>query len=96
MFVVSLTYTCKLSKIEEHLDAHIKYLEQQYKNGVFLASGRKEPRTGGVILARAESLVALETILSVDPFKINGLAKYEITEFIPTKTSVELEFLQNQ
>ena len=95
MFVVSLNYTCELSEIEQHLDTHIEYLDKQYKNGVFLASGRKEPRTGGVILARSESLATLEDILSTDPFKIYGFAKYEITEFIPTKTSVELEFLKN-
>ena len=96
MFVVSLTYICELSEVEKHLASHMEYLEQQYHDGVFLASGRKEPRTGGIILARAESLDVIKTVLSKDPFKINKLAKYEITEFITTKTSLELEFLQNK
>lgn len=94
MFVVSLTYICDMSEVDKHLDAHIEYLEQQYKEGVFLASGRKVPRTGGVILARAESVEALEEVLSLDPFKVHGLASYDVTEFVPTKTSVELEFLK--
>ncbi|MBB1397254.1 YciI family protein [Pseudoalteromonas sp. SG44-8] len=93
MFVVSLTYVCDMSEVDKHLNSHIEYLNKQYSNGVFLASGRKEPRIGGVILARAESREALEQILSEDPFKIYGLASYEVTEFIPSKTSPELEFL---
>lgn len=93
MFVVSLTYTCDLSEVEKHLSDHLDYLERYYGNGTFLASGRKEPRTGGVILARAESIGSLEAVLSEDPFKVHGLADYEITEFVPTKTSAELEFL---
>ena len=96
MFVVSVIYTCDLSEIDNHLATHIEYLDQQYKNGIFLVSGRKAPRTGGVILARSESLEALEVTISADPFKINGLAEYEITEFIPTKTTAELDFLREE
>lgn len=93
MFVVSLTYICDMSEVDTHLTSHIEYLNKQYSSGVFLASGRKVPRTGGVILAQVESLEALEKILSEDPFKIHGVARYEITEFTPSKTSPELEFL---
>ncbi|MCL1075894.1 YciI family protein [Shewanella dokdonensis] len=90
MFIVSLTYTCELSEIEKHLAAHIAYLEQQYAAGHFLASGRKVPRTGGVILAQADSQEQLWQILALDPFKQQQLAEYEIIEFIPTKTAESL------
>jgi uncharacterized protein YciI len=93
MFVVSLTYVCELSEIEKHLADHIEYLDENYANGVFLASGRKEPRTGGVILAQMESRAELDKLIAKDPFKINGLANYEVTEFIPSKTSEALSFL---
>lgn len=93
MFIISLTYTCDISKIEKHLDAHINYLDKYYENGVFLASGRKVPRNGGVILAKTEDIKQLERILMDDPFHIHNLAKYELTEFIPTKTIPELSFL---
>lgn len=96
MFIISLTYICEMSEVEKHLSSHIDYLNKQYSNGVFLASGRKVPRTGGVILAKAESLEVLDLILSDDPFKIHGLANYEITEFVPSKTSLELEFLKQE
>ncbi|WP_432454403.1 MULTISPECIES: YciI family protein [unclassified Agarivorans] len=93
MFIVSLNYICDLADVETHLDAHIQYLDRHYAAGVFLASGRKVPRTGGVILAQADSRTALDAILAEDPFKIHQLAEYEVTEFIPTKTSPALEFL---
>lgn len=93
MFVVSLNYVCELSEIEKHLADHIDYLDENYAQGVFLASGRKEPRTGGVILAQMESRAELEKVLAKDPFKINKLSNYEVIEFIPSKTSEALSFL---
>jgi uncharacterized protein YciI len=94
MFVVSLTYVCELSEIEKHLADHIEYLDENYSKGVFLASGRKEPRTGGVILVHIGSRAELDKVIERDPFKINGLANYEVIEFIPSKTSEAFSFLR--
>lgn len=96
MFIVSLTYIAELDKVDEHLAAHVDYLNRCYDAGVFLASGRKVPRNGGVILARAENRTALDTVLQQDPFYIHRLAAYDVTEFVPTKTAAELEFLREQ
>lgn len=96
MFIVSIHYTCELSEVEKHLAAHVEYLDKYYQQGVFLASGRKEPRTGGVILAKASSREELEQVLNEDPFKQHGLGDYQVTEFLPTKTASELEFMRHQ
>lgn len=93
MFVVSISYTVELSEVDPHIDAHIIFLEKYYATGNFIASGRKVPRTGGVILAQAESKTALERILQEDPFAKANIAEYEITEFIPTKVAEGLEAL---
>ena len=93
MFIINLTYKTKLEKIDQLLNKHIEFLNEQYEQGVFLASGRKNPRTGGIILAKAERKSELEKIIEKDPFKANGLADYQITEFIPSKTCDELQFL---
>ncbi len=93
MFVVSLTYIADLTEVDRHLDAHVDYLKRHYADGTFLASGRKNPRTGGVILARAASGEALEAILAEDPFHIAGVARYEVTEFTPTMSASGLEGL---
>ncbi len=93
MFIVSISYQCPLSDIEPHLEEHIAFLNRYYVNGTFLASGRKNPRTGGIILAIADNQQKLESILKEDPFKREQLAHYEITEFIPSKTAPGLEHL---
>ncbi|MEO1514535.1 MAG: YciI family protein [Bacteroidota bacterium] len=96
MFVINLTYIVELDQVEPHLEAHISYLKQQYQQGHFIASGRKVPRTGGLILSNLTDRAQLDNILSQDPFHIHQLAQYDIIEFIPSMTSPELAFLQNQ
>ncbi len=93
MFIVNLTYIVALDQVDQHIPAHIDFLNAQYAAGHFLASGRKVPRTGGIILANAASLETLAAILEQDPFKQNNLADYEVIEFVPSKASDELQFL---
>ena len=95
MFIVSLTYKCPLSQVDQHLDAHVAYLKDQYAKGHFIASGRKVPRTGGVILAKAESKESLEKILAQDPFAQADLADYEITEFTASMVGEGFEKLKD-
>ncbi len=93
MFIINLTYKTELEKIDRFLNEHIEFLNEQYELGNFLASGRKIPRTGGIILSRAGSRPELENIIENDPFKKHDLADYEVTEFVASKTCKELEFL---
>lgn len=90
LFVLDLTYVAGLGPVEEHLAAHREYLAENYAAGTFLASGRKEPRTGGVILARGER-DHIESVIARDPFAAHGAAEYRITEFLPTMTAPVLE-----
>ena len=93
MYIVNLNYIKEVSEVEKHLEEHIKFLEKYYEMGKFICSGRKNPRTGGVILLNAESLSEVEKIVLEDPFNINEIAEYEITEFFPTKyTRTHLKF----
>ena len=96
MFIINLTYKVALGQVEQHLEAHIDFLNSQYQIGTFLASGRKVPRDGGIILARAESKEAIEAVVQQDPFVSLGIAAYTIVEFEPSKTSKELEVLLEQ
>ena len=93
MFIVNITYKVPLEDVDQHLEAHIAFLNRQYELGTFLASGRKVPRTGGIILAKAENRNALLEVLEADPFKSEGLADYEVIEFVPSKTAPGLESL---
>lgn len=94
MFIVSLTYKKDLEVVDTLLNDHVSYLKMQYEKGYFIASGRKIPRTGGVILAKAESREILMTILQDDPFFKSGVAEYDVIEFIPSMTSKSLEFFK--
>lgn len=91
MFVVELIYTAPLDAVDAVLPAHVAWLDEHYEKGVFLVSGRKNPREGGVILAVAEDRARIEEIAAGDPFVAAGVGTYRITEFIATKTAPELE-----
>jgi uncharacterized protein YciI len=90
LFVLDLTYVADLSEVDRLLEPHREYLARNYDAGVFLASGRKEPRTGGVILATGDRR-DVEAVVRTDPFAVHGVATYEITEFVPTMTAPVLE-----
>ncbi len=96
MFIVSLTYKCSLEEVDSHLDAHVAYLKQEYTNGSFITSGRKVPRTGGIILSGVKTREELESILDKDPFRQAGLADYDITEFMPSMVAEGFENLKEQ
>lgn len=93
MFVVIVSYIQPLDAVDAHLADHVKFLENQYEAGIFLASGRRVPRTGGVILARAASKDTLLEVLRQDPFHQHGVARYEVIEFTPSMTAPGLEWL---
>jgi uncharacterized protein YciI len=81
MFVIVLEYVKPLREIDRLMSAHVAFLEECYRAGVFLASGRQVPRTGGVILAASPSREDLETVMKHDPFVAQGAATYDIIEF---------------
>lgn len=91
MFIFSITYFKPISEVEKYLPQHIDYLERHYQSGHFIASGRKVPRTGGIILCRAESREQAIAIMQKDPFYIQQIAQYELIEFIPTKFAKQFE-----
>lgn len=93
MFIVNLTYKTKLEEVDQYINAHIEFLNKQYELGNFLISGRKVPRTGGIILSNVEKRTKLEEIIAKDPFKIHELADYKLIEFAPSRTCDEFKFL---
>lgn len=93
MFVISLTYVRPLPEVDAHLEQHNKFLDRRYAAGNFLLSGRKEPRTGGLIIAVARSRQEVLDMLEDDPLRIHGIASYEIQEFTPSKARDDLTHL---
>jgi uncharacterized protein YciI len=65
---------------------HRAFLQQGYDAGHFLLSGPQIPARGGFLVARAESLEALQAILADEPFtKAKKMRFSRITEFNPVQ-----------
>ena len=89
MCVVSLTYGDDLDAIDAAMSDHVDWLSDAYANGLLLASGRKQPRTGGVIIAIGGKK-ATEELIAKDPFVSRGLATAEIIPFTASMAATPL------
>lgn len=92
MFVLLVEYTRPMEDVDRHLVAHRAHLAAAYDAGNLLCSGRRNPLTGGVILAvgaRAE----IDRIVAEDPFVIEGVAAYTVVEFNPNRAADDLREL---
>lgn len=78
--VVVLTYGSDLAAVDALLDRHLEWLRQQYGEGWVLASGRRSPRTGGVIICRG-GRDAVEAMAATDPFVTSGIATAQVIPF---------------
>jgi uncharacterized protein YciI len=81
MFVIVLSYKTTLEEVDKYLPGHMLYLKKNQQNGHFICSGPRNPRTGGVILCRAENEETVRNIVREDPFITNGVADYELINF---------------
>lgn len=95
MFIIDLNYIVPLEELDEHMADHVRYLKKYYKKGIFFASGRKVPRTGGVILALVDSVEEVEKIITEDPFHKHQLAEFNITQFLTSQYHPGLKDLLN-
>jgi len=82
MFFIDLHYLAPFEEVSVYMDVHLAHLQKYYDKKVFIVWGPKVPRTGGVILAFANSKQEIETIISEDPFYQHKLAEFTIIEFL--------------
>jgi uncharacterized protein YciI len=81
MFVIELVYKADLAQIDAQMRPHMAFLKKYYDAGVFVLSGRKIPRDGGIILAVGKDRDEIERIAHEDPFYTHGLAEVRVVEF---------------
>ena len=81
MFVLLLTYVKPLEEVDALMRRHMTWLNEQYDAGRFVVSGRRVPRTGGVILARGDDREEIERLAAGDPFVSAGVATCEVVQF---------------
>jgi uncharacterized protein YciI len=87
MFVLLLTYIKPLPEVDSLMREHVAWLDEQYDAGRFVVSGRRIPRTGGVILARGDDREEIEALAASDPFVSGGVATCEVIQFRASQTA---------
>ncbi|HEY3929738.1 MAG TPA: YciI family protein [Candidatus Koribacter sp.] len=81
-----IRYRRPLEEVINHTDAHRTYLGELKKEGLLLASGPFEPRTGGGLLLRVpdgDVDGALTRIRDNDPYVKAGVAQHELLVWNP-------------
>ena len=91
LFIVSIRYEKSLEEIDALMNKHMVFLRKHYAAGDFLASGRKLPRTGGIIIAKGIDIHSIDKIMKTDPFFTGKLASFEITEFQASQQAAEIK-----
>jgi uncharacterized protein YciI len=93
MFIIDINYIVPLQELDKHQDAHVAYLKKYAEKNIFLVTGRKVPRTGGILIAVADSKDEIEKIITEDPFYQHNLAEMTITEFLHARHHPALDEL---
>jgi uncharacterized protein YciI len=92
--IAILRYRRPLDEVLTVVDAHRAYLKQLKDQGLLLASGPFDPRSGGALLLRVPeegAAAALDRIREGDPFTLQGMAQYELLPWAPTFGKEELD-----
>ena len=82
-----LRYRRPLEEVLTVIDAHRDYLRGLKEQGLLLASGPFDPRSGGGLLLRVpddDVQGALDRVRDGDPFTRTGMAQYELLPWAPT------------
>ena len=90
LFVVLMHYTKPLADVDAVRADHLGHLERAAAQGTMLAWARRDPPTGGVLVAAAADRQSLERVLAEDPYVRAGVAKPEIVEFSEKNVRLKL------
>lgn len=88
-----MSFVQPLDVVDQHVQAHREYLARFYEQGLFLLGGRKQPRSGGLILSRHKSLAEVRAVFDADPLVAAQAASYTVTEFEPVMRAPGVEAL---
>jgi len=85
--IAIIRYRRPLEEVLPVVDEHRAYLRELKSQGILLASGPLDPRSGGALLLRVPDDTVqstLDRIRDNDPFTRRGMAQYEIWPWAPT------------
>lgn len=79
--IAIIRYRRPLEEVLEVLEAHRAYLRSLKDQGILIASGPMDPRSGGIALLNVpddDVGAALDRVREGDPYVTFGLAQYEL------------------
>ena len=82
-----IRYRRPLEDVLPVVDEHRAWLRELQGQGILLASGPMDPRSGGALLLRVPDdavHATLDRVRDGDPFTQRGLAQYELIAWAPT------------
>ena len=79
-----MKHTANPNEIDNYLQEHRQFLQENYNKGLLLVSGPKIPRNGGICIAMT-SLEDAQNLMKKDPFYIHNLTEYRFVEFEAVK-----------
>jgi uncharacterized protein YciI len=85
MILVVVSYVKPIEEVERHVAEHRQFLAGQLEEKHVLFYGRRTPPVGGVIVFNMKEASEVDAIMKRDPFVVNGISRYELYDFTPTR-----------
>ena len=86
-FIIEITYKVPYEELLSVQPAHRNFLDEGYEKGMLLFSGPQNPKVGGMVVARANTLEEIQEYFSRDPYHTEGVATHRFVEFTPVKNN---------
>lgn len=95
--IVLVRYRLPLEEVAKVTDEHRAYLRELKQQGLLIASGPLDPRSGGALLFRvpdADARATLDRLRDNDPFYKKSIANYELLLWAPNIGNEALDQLK--
>ncbi|MET8576544.1 YciI family protein [Streptomyces sp. NPDC005012] len=83
MYILMNTYTVPTRAIDAELPRHRRWVEHHFAEGHFIFGGRREPRTGGFVVAATDDEGEAREYLEEEPLFAQGLVTWEMFGLLP-------------
>ena len=90
LFAVLIHYIRPLPEVDAIRAAHIAHIESAAARGIMVAWARRDPPSGGVLIASAPDRATLDAVLAEDPYVKAGVATPEVVSFRPENVRAPL------
>ncbi|MBK2356890.1 YciI family protein [Francisella hispaniensis] len=87
--IIDIHYLATQEEIAKVRPLHRDFLDIGYNKGIFIASGSKTSKTGGIIIARGD-IEEIKKFIKDDPYRTNKVAEYHFISFDAVKHIPEL------